>query len=132
MNKTSASVVLAIVLDLIFACVFLLVLSQWRTEKQEITLHMNQVGMFKDANNASACKEKLNGLGLEGYSYTKDDLIIVVTSLSVDEQQTISEQKILTENQLAFVFKEVTTEGKEFYDAVMNKNMEKVMELMSK
>lgn len=130
MNKTSASIFLAIALDVIFACIFLLLLSQWKSETQ-ITLHMNQVGMYKESVNSDACKDKLMGLGLEAFSYTKDDLIIVVTSLSVNENETIEAQKILSQNQISFVLKKVTSTGKEFYKAVMDNNMVKVMELMS-
>ena len=131
MNKMSASVFLAITLDLIFAFIFLIFLSQWKGEQQEITLHMNQVGMFKEATNSDACAEKLKSLGLEAFSYTKDDLIIVVTSLSVNEEETVEQQKILNANQMSYVLKKVTSSGREFSEAIKNKNMEKIMELMS-
>ena len=59
MNKTSASVFLAIILDLIFAFLFLILLSQWKGGEEEITLHMTQIGMFKETTNSMACIEKL-------------------------------------------------------------------------
>lgn len=131
MNKTSASVFLAIILDLIFAFLFLILLSQWKGEKAEVTLHMNQIGMFKETTNSTACIEKLKGLGYEAYSYTKDDLIIVVTSLSLNEEETIEAQKKLRENQISYILKKVTSTGKQFSEAVLKGDMEMVMELMS-
>lgn len=131
MNKTSASVFLAIILDLIFAFLFLVLLSQWKGGEEEITLHMNQIGMFKETTNSMACIEKLEGLGYEAFSYTKDDLIIVVTSLSLNEEETLEAQKILSENQISYILKKVTSTGKQFNEAVAKGDMKLVMELMS-
>ena len=131
MNKTSASVFLAIILDLIFAFLFLVLLSQWKGGEEEITLHMNQIGMFKETTNSMACIEKLEGLGYEAFSYTKDDLIIVVTSLSLNEEDTLEAQKILSENQISYILKKVTSTGKQFNEAVTKGDMKLVMELMS-
>ena len=131
MNKTSASVFLAIILDLIFAFLFLILLSQWKGGEEEITLHMNQIGMFKETTNSMACIEKLEGLGYEAFSYTKDDLIIVVTSLSLNEKETLEAQKILSENQISYILKKVTSTGKQFNEAVTKGDMKLVMELMS-
>lgn len=131
MNKTSASVFLAIILDLIFAFLFLILLSQWKGGEEEITLHMNQIGMFKETTNSMACIEKLEGLGYEAFSYTKDDLIIIVTSLSLNEEETLEAQKILSENQISYILKKVTSTGKQFNEAVAKGDMKLVMELMS-
>ena len=131
MNKASASVFLAIILDLIFAFLFLILLSQWKGGEEEITLHMNQIGMFKETTNSMACIEKLEGLGYEAFSYTKDDLIIVVTSLSLNEEETLEAQKILSENQISYILKKVTSTGKQFNEAVTKGDMKLVMELMS-
>ena len=131
MNKTSASVFLAIILDLTFAFLFLILLSQWKGGEEEITLHMNQIGMFKETTNSMACIEKLEGLGYEAFSYTKDDLIIVVTSLSLNEEETLEAQKILSENQISYILKKVTSTGKQFNEAVAKGDMKLVMELMS-
>ncbi len=131
MNKASASVFLAIILDLIFAFLFLVLLSQWKGGEEEITLHMNQIGMFKETTNSMACIEKLEGLGYEAFSYTKDDLIIVVTSLSLNEEETLEAQKILSENQISYILKKVTSTGKQFNEAVTKGDMKLVMELMS-
>lgn len=131
MNKTSASVFLAIILDLIFAFLFLILLSQWKGGEEEITLHMNQIGMFKETTNSMACIEKLEGLGYEAFSYTKDDLIIVVTSLSLNEEETLEAQKILSENQISYILKKVISTGKQFNEAVTKGDMKLVMELMS-
>ena len=131
MNKTSASVFLAIILDLIFAFLFLILLSQWKGGEEELTVHMNQIGMFKETTNSMACIEKLEGLGYEAFSYTKDDLIIVVTSLSLNEEETLEAQKILSENQISYILKKVTSTGKQFNEAVTKGDMKLVMELMS-
>ncbi len=130
MNKKSASIFLAVLLDLFFACFFLFALSQWKAN-EEIILYMNQVGMFKENVNAEACMEKLKNLNLDAYRYQKDDLQIVVTSLTLNEKECIENQKILQENGFSYVLKNVASSGKDFVEAVNQKKYQRVMELMS-
>lgn len=131
MNKKSASIFLGFALDLVFGLLFILLLSQWISESEEITLHMNQVGIFKEEKNSLECIKKVNELGLQAYSYKKDDLILVVTSLYENQKDTLDEQKVLSHGKISFLLKEVTSSSKEFVKSVHNKDMKKVMELMS-
>lgn len=131
MNKKSASIFLGFALDLVFGFLFLLLITQWISDCEEITLHMNQVGIFKEEKNSILCIKKVNDLGLQAYSYKKDDLILVVTSLYVNEKDTIEEQKILSKGKMSYLLKEVTSSSQEFVKSVQNNDMEKIMELMS-
>lgn len=130
MNRTSASVFLALLLDVIFTLFFFFFLSQWKSDEEAITLHMNQVGIFKNSENAKNCIQQVESLGLEGFSYEKGDLFIVVTSLSLDQNLCLEQQKILNENQLSFILKEVTSSDRTFIKAVQNQDFNQVMELM--
>lgn len=131
MKKASASILLGVILDVIFALIFFLLLSQWSLPSEKITIHMNQIGMYKEIKNSETTIQKLNNIGLKGYCYEKDDLFIVVTSFYFDKNESLKEQKILKENQIKFILKEVSTSDEVFIKAVKEKNMDKVMELMS-
>lgn len=131
MKKTSASIILGILLDIIFSLFFVFLLSQWSTNDETITLHMNQIGIFKQAENSEQCIEELSNIGLMGYQYTKDDLFIVVTSLYENKQDCIDDQSILEENSISFILKDINSNDQEFIQALKNKNYDKVMELMS-
>lgn len=131
MKKTSASILFGVLLDIIFSLFFLFLLSQWTTSDENITLHMNQVGIFKELENSENCIEKLKEIELDGYQYIKDDLFIVVTSLNENKQNCIEEQKILEEHSFSFVLKEVNSNDKIFIEAVKKGDFDKIMELMS-
>lgn len=131
MKKTSASILFGILLDIIFALFFIFLLSQWSTNDENITLHMNQVGIFKEIENSENCIKKLNDIGLTGYQYRKDDLYIVVTSLYENKQDCLDEQTALNEHSFSFVLKEVHSKDHNFIEAVKSQNFKKVMELMS-
>lgn len=131
MEKRKASVFLAIALDLIFGLLFLLMMTQWKGENEEVTIHINQVGIFKEDENRDAFIRKLEEINLKAYSYQKEDLFIVVTSIHVDKEKCLKDQKILEKENISFVLKEVTSSSHEFVKAVKEENNEKIMELMS-
>lgn len=131
MKKTSASILFGVLLDIIFSLFFIFLLSQWSTNDENITLHMNQVGIFKEVENSEKCIDKLNDIGFVGYQYRKDDLYIVVTSLYENKQDCLNEQNLLNEHSFSFVLKEVNSKDNDFIEAVRNKNYKRVMELMS-
>lgn len=131
MKKTSASILFGILLDIIFSLFFIFLLSQWSSNDENITLHMNQVGIFKELENSETCIEKLNDIGFIGYQYRKDDLYIVVTSLYENKQECLDEQKVLNEHSFSFILKEVHSTDEQFITSVKNKDFKKIMELMS-
>ena len=131
MKKTSASILFGILLDIIFSLFFVFLLSQWSTNDENITLHMNQIGIFKEMKNSEKCIEDLSDIGFIGYQYRKDDLFIVVTSLYENKDECVDEQDKLKDHSFSFLLKEVNSNDKEFVNAVKNKDFNKVMELMS-
>lgn len=131
MNRKSASLFLGISLNILFTALFLLMISYWKADSGEITLHMNQVGVFKESANAESCKEKIRKMGMEAYSYENDDLIMVVTSLNLNENLCIEDQKKLSSKQISSVLKKVTSSDSKFKKAVESNDYETVMELMS-
>lgn len=131
MKKTSASILLALMLDFIFGILFIILLSQWSSDKEEITLHMNQVGMYKEIENSESKINQMNEIGLQAYRYQKEDLYIVITSIHLDKNQVLEEQKILIEHEISFILKEITTSDVLFVETFKKGDMNKLMELMS-
>ncbi|MGN1343933.1 MAG: hypothetical protein ACI4U3_05095 [Traorella sp.] len=132
MKKASASILLGLILDFIFIFFFLFILLTFNKPKEEITLHMNQIGMFKETENRDQTIQKLKKTGLSGYFYEKDGLFIVVTSIQLDKNICINEQNILNEHNIKYIYKEITTKNHELVQAAKNNNVDKVLELISK
>ena len=132
MKKTSASIFLALFLDLIFGLLFMFFIISVQKEKEEITYYMNQIGIFKEESNATKSIEELGKLNLVGYTYSKDSLFIVVTSINLNKEKCIEEQAILNNANVNFILKEITTSNERVIDALRNNNFKEVMELMTK
>ena len=132
MKKTSASIILGIILDIIFGLLFMFVIISIQKDKEEITYYMNQIGIYKEQDNANKCINEIKSLDLNGYTYMNDDLFVVVTSITLNKEDCIKEQEILKNNNISFILKEITTSNEELINALRNNNFNYVMELMTK
>lgn len=132
MKKTSASIFLALFLDLIFGLLFMFLIISVQKEKEVITYYMNQIGIYKEEENAYKCIEDLSKINLVGYTYSKEDLFIVVTSIYLNKDKCIEEQDILNKQNIKFILKEITTSNERVINALRNNNFNEVMELMTK
>lgn len=132
MKKTSASIILGIILDIIFGLLFMFVIISIQKDKEEITYYMNQIGIYKEQDNANKCINEIKSLDLNGYTYMNDDLFVVVTSITLNKEDCIKEQEILKNNNISFILKEITTSNEELINALRNNNFKYVMELMTK
>ena len=101
-------------------------------DKDEITYYMNQVGIYKEIENAEKSINEMNNYNIKGYTYSIDDLFIVVTSITLNKDECINDQEILKKNNISFILKEVTTTNDSIITSLNNKNFNNVMELMSK
>lgn len=129
MNKKSASVFLAILLDLIFASLFFFYLTQ--NQQEQVTLHMNQVGIYESESASNEMIQQLKEWNLEAFFYAKEDLFIVVTTPTSKKEQCLEEQKILDAHAIPYLLKEVTSSSFNFVDAVKRNDIKKVLEVMS-
>ena len=132
MKKTSASIILGLILDIIFGLLFMFVIISIQKDKEEITYYMNQIGIYKEQDNANKCINEIKSLDLNGYTYMNDDLFVVVTSITLNKEDCIKEQEILKNNNISFILKEITTSNEELINALRNNNFKYVMELMTK
>lgn len=131
MKKTSASIYLALFLDFLFSLLFVFFLLSIKNNKEEVPYYMNQIGIFEEQENASKTISKLKKINLNGYTYKKDDLFIVVTSITLDKSKCLDEQDILNKNNIGYIQKEIITSDIELIDNIKNNKLEIVMELMS-
>ncbi len=132
MKKTSASIILGITLDIIFGLLFMFIIISIQKDKEEITYYMNQIGIYKEQDNANKCINEVKSLDLNGYTYINDDLYVVVTSVTLNKEDCVKEQEILKNNNINFILKEITTSNEVLINALRNNNFKYVMELMSK
>lgn len=129
MNQKNASIFLALFLNIIFSFLFLGGF-YLLTDNVSATLYMNQIGIYANETNAKESEQKIESLGMEAYIYPLDDLYVVVTSVYEQLDQVQKEGEILTQNQITYIQKEVALSSSTFLEALAEKDMEKIMELM--
>ena len=132
MKKTSASIFLALFLDFLFSLLFILFLIFFQHNNEELTYYMNQVGIFKEEENANNKIDEIKEIGLMAFSYKNDDLLIVVTSITLDKETCLKEQETLKVNNISSIQKQITTSNQKITNALKNEQYEIIMKEMSK
>ena len=124
--------IISLSLSFIFSVGYYIVFSNISNKEtiSERKLYMNQVGLYKEEKSVENMKAKLESLSLLFYSYKKDDVVAVVTSVYEDESKTKKEQELLTKANLSFVSKEVTIKDKKVISYMNEKNYAKVLEMI--
>lgn len=131
MNKKGATIFLALFLNILFSSVFLasLFFVNGKSE-QSISVCMNQIGIFSSDENANALIEQVKAVNIPAYSYHNEDLSIVVTSIFEEEATCIEQQALLSQNNISFILKKVSSSSPAFIEAVQKQDYTQIMELM--
>ena len=77
-------ITVAVVLSSCFGGIYLKFFSNI---EDKMDIYICQVGIYKEQENADAMKEKLTSLEFKGYSYTKEDTIVVVSEIFTNEKE---------------------------------------------
>lgn len=131
MNKRNSVIFFAIVLSCIFSFIYAGIFMLIEPETATMNLSLNQVGIYQSVENAQTTANRLTELKLSPLIYQKDDLQIVVCSMSQDATITKAEQKILDEANITYIFKEYEISDEASIQALLKEEYSKVLELMS-
>lgn len=131
MNKRNSVIFFAIVLSCIFSFIYAGIFMLIEPETVTMNLSLNQVGIYQSVENAQTTANRLTELKLSPLIYQKDDLQIVVCSMSQDATITKAEQKILDEANITYIFKEYEISDEASIQALLKEEYSKVLELMS-
>lgn len=129
MNKKKAGIFLALFLNVLFAGVFLGILYLMKDSKTA-SVYMNQIGIYANEENALENRTRVEALNLKTYTYTIDEMFVVVCCVYEDKALTIQEGDLLTSHQISFIEKQVTSTSSAFIQAIETKDIEKIMEMM--
>lgn len=132
MNNRKLIYIFSLSLSLLFSIGYYIVFKNVENKKNtdERTLYMNQVGLYKESKSVENMKETLKSLSLTPYSFKKDDVTVVVTSVYEDKDKTKEEILVLKNANLNYVSKEVVIQDEEIKRYLDSKNYEKVLELI--
>ena len=98
------------------------------TSSSQKTLHMNQVGLYKEEKNLEEAQQKLEGDGFTVYQLKQGDVTALVCGVDVDKKKTEKEQEKLTDKKYSFIEKSVTVSDDEIIDLILQKNYEEALE----
>ena len=95
MNRKRIIILLALFFSILFSSFYYMLFSVIGTSSSQKTLHMNQVGLYKEEKNLEEAKQKLEEDGFHVYQMKKGDVTALVCGVNEDKKKTEEEQKEL-------------------------------------
>ena len=100
-----------------------------RDEKEKITLYMNQIGLYKQIENANKSKDALEAQGVKTYIYKNQDLYVVVSGIG-EKGTAIENGNTLKALSYSHILKELEITDPTILSYVEEENFEKALELI--
>lgn len=129
MNRKRIIILLALFFSILFSSFYYMLFSVIGTSSSQKTLHMNQVGLYKEEKNLEEAKQKLEEDGFHVYQMKQGDVTALVCGVNEDKKKTEEEQKELADKNYSFIEKSVTVSSDEITDLIKQK---KYMEALEK
>lgn len=121
----------AFVFSILFSFVYFFIFYSYLPIKnnEAITLYMNQIGLYKEEENANKVKVSLETKDVKTYIYRNENLYVVVCGVGDKEYvQTIGDT--LKELNYSYVLKKVEITDEEICNYVKEENYEEALELI--
>lgn len=96
-----------------------------------IAIYYNQVGLYKNSENAEKSIATLKKLDIEGYIISKDELHRVICGISTNPDDTKENGGRLSKNSINYIEKEVKVKEADVSAALEAKDMEKILEMIN-
>lgn len=110
MKKRRIVILVAVILSIVFGSSYIVLCKQIVKEHSQ-TFYVVQVGAFSTQENSNEMVARLESHNLKAYTYTNDNLIYVLSSLSTDEQEISNVMKTLSDLQISNVKRDYTYKG---------------------
>lgn len=125
--------VFAFSLSLIFSLLYLGLFQLYTpsTKNKPMNLYLNQVGLYKEEDNALKIKEDLNQKEIEGYIYKKDDVYAVVCGVSDDKQTNLDNGEKLKQLSYSYLMKEIKIQDDRISKQWEEGNVVQVLEMIA-
>lgn len=101
-----------------------------KSSAKEVTLYMNQVGLYKQQDSIDKMKSQLQTFGLTGYQRDMGDVTAVVCGVSTTKKETVKAQETLTKNSVTFLLKSVKTKDSSIIQKIQDKDYAGALEMM--
>ncbi len=96
-----------------------------------VTLYYNQVGLYKNTENAQKNIASLKELGIDAYVVSKDDLHRVICGISTNQEDTKENGALLDKNNMKYIEKQATAQAAEITQALQEKDTDKILEMIN-
>ena len=135
MNNKKLIYAFACGLSILFAGIYYAVFvnlgqDESKSTASEVTLDMNQVGLYKQQDSIDKMKAQLETYGLVGYQRDMGDVTAVVCGVSTSKKETVKAQESLTKNNITFLLKSVKTKDASVIQKIHDKDYAGALEMM--
>jgi len=101
------------------------------TESTSVQLYYNQVGLYKNTENAQNVIKQLKAKNVDAYIYQQNGLNAVICGISASQADTKKNGEALKKTGLDYIEKQWTSEQQEILQALQDNNITKVLEMMN-
>ena len=127
MKVKQVVIIVALVLSVCFGATYMQFFS---TMQETIKIYVCQVGIYKEQANADAMITKLKGIESNGYSYQKENTIIVISDIFLKQEEAKEAGTKISEKQISCVIKEYSVD-KKYGPEIEKKTYENVIKELS-
>lgn len=123
---------LAFTFSILFSFIYLFIFGIYNPKYQndeKVTLYMNQIGLYKEIENAQNVKKNLEEKQIRAYIYKNEDLYVVVCGLG-SEEEAHNNGETLKNLSYSHILKKVEISDPKMITYVKNEDFEKALELM--
>lgn len=128
MNRKRIIILLALFFSILFSSFYYMLFSVIGTSSSQKTLHMNQVGLYKEEKKLEEAKQKLEEDGFRVYQMKQGDVTALACGVNEDKKKTEEEQKELADKNYSFIEKSVTVSSDEITDLIKQKKYKEALE----
>lgn len=134
MKNKRLMISLAIGLSILFSLLYFILFEVYIPSTDQVsekTLYMNQIGLYKDENNASKVRDTLKSKSIEAYIYKNKELYVIVSGVSESEKETEANAKLLKDNAYSYILKKVKIQDDTILQYIENKDIQKALEMIA-
>lgn len=128
MKVKQVVVIVALLLSVCFGALYIRFFS---TVSEKVDIYACQVGIYKEQGNADSMIASLKAAGLNGYSYQKEDTIIVVSDIFLTQEAAKELGTKISEKQISCVIKEYQVD-KKYQPEIEKKTYDTVLKELGK
>ncbi len=130
MNKLKRQCVEAFAYALLFTLIYVGVFHYYipSADTSKTTLHVNQLGLYAELENAKQVQETMQNVDIHTYIYQADGLYVIVSGVFEDKQQSDANGEVLSSLDYSYVQKSFEIKDEIILESIENEDYQSALD----